>query len=329
MEANVKRAFAMFLLIPALAVGQAVSDVTLTIDLDKSTWYALDPAESARWASVPDRTPVPQGFRFPFKNHVILADIVAIDGKPAKGTFAAWGIYLNFSNAPSPVPGRAIADIARSQMWNMLFEVHHPENGQVGTLAAMGLAGGPPPPGSPPGSLAGNFPVIGGSGAWSGVTGQATTLSISGTRGPSGVEDPAYRRANGGTSLWRIAVTLNSVRRPTAVAVYHADFTPVSESSPARPGETLVLAAKGLGATDPLLSPGATFDSAELAVVRAPVEVTVGGLSAPVLNQIGWPGTADTYRLDFMVPGGVAPGTASLSLSSAWIPGPEVQIPVR
>jgi len=128
--------------------------------------------------------------RLPVQEPRVLADVVAVNGKPAKGTFAAWGSYFNFSAASTPVPARPIADISRTQMWNMLFEVHDAEKGQVATLAALGLAGGPPPPGTLPGSLAGNFVVTGGSGAWSGVKGHATTVSIAGARGTSGSGGP-------------------------------------------------------------------------------------------------------------------------------------------
>lgn len=324
-----KLTYTLALLIPALAMGQAASDVTLTVDLEKSTWYVLDPAETARWASASARTPAPATFVYTFKNHVVLADVTSINGKPAKGTFAAWGIYLNFSAAAAPVPPRPIADINRTQMWNMLIEVHDAEKGQVGTLAAMGLAGGPPPPGTAPGALAGNFAITGGTGAWSGARGQATTMSIAGARGPSAVEDPAYRRVNGVEGIWRIAVTLHSVARPSVTAAFHADFTPVTASSPARAGETLVLAVKGLGATNPLLTPGQTFHPSDMALVVAPVSAAVNDLPASVLNHVGWPGTSDTYRIDVALPSGLAPGIVNLLLTAAWIPGASYPLPVR
>lgn len=254
---------------------------------------------------------------------------MAINDKPAKGTFVAWGIWTSFSPTVTASPGRPIADIGRSQMWNMLFEVHDVEKGQVGTLAAMGFASGPPPPGTAPGSRAGNFIITGGSGAWAGARGQAASIVVAGTRTASGVENPAYRRVNSVAGTWRIAATLNSMTLPTVVAAYHSDFTPVSASNPARAGEALVLAVKGLGPTNPVLLPGKTFDEKELAVVTAPVAVTINDLPAAVSNQVGWPGTSDTCRLDVTLPGGIAAGTASVSVTAAWIPGPEFKIPVR
>jgi uncharacterized protein (TIGR03437 family) len=57
--------------------------------------------------------------------------------------------------------------------------------------------------------------------------------------------------------------------------------------------------------------------------------VTVGGKDAEVINKIGWPGTHDLYRVDFRVPAGISPGMVTIQLTSAWIPGPEVKIPVQ
>lgn len=319
---------ATLLLMPVITLGQASSDVVLMIDLEKIAWYALDPADSAKWMTSPNPTPVPSTLVFTPMTHLLFADVVAINGKPAKGTFAAWGIWTSFSQQVTSAPGRPIADINRSQIWNMLFEVHDAEKGQVGTLAAVGFASGPAPPGSARGSVAGNFVITGGSGAWSGARGQAATVAIAGTRVASGVENPAYRRINSG-GTWRVAATLHSMAVPTVIAAYRADFTLVSESNPARPGEALILAVKGLGATNPVLMPGKTFDEKELAIVAAPLTVTVNDLPTAVGNQIGWPGTTDTFRVDATLPGEIAGGVASVSITAAWIPGPEFKIPVR
>ena len=115
---------------------------------------------------------------------------------------------------------------------------------------------------------------------------------------------------------------------PTVVAAYHADFTPVTASSPAHAGELLILAVKGLGPTAPTLVPGKTFDGEKLAAVTSPVTATVNDVAAPVVNAVGWPGTNDTYRVDVTVPG-VAPGAASAALTVAWMQGPEFKIPVK
>ena len=64
-------------------------------------------------------------------------------------------------------------------------------------------------------------------------------------------------------------------------------------------------------------------------MVNSPVEVTVNGKEAEVINRVGWPGTYDLYRVDFRVPSGLPAGTATIQLTAAWIPAPEVKIPVQ
>lgn len=147
-------------------------------------------------------------------------------------------------------------------------------------------------------------------------------------------EDPANRRINGGTHGHFFAY-LNPVAWPEIVTtsggpvVFHTDFSPVSVANPARAGETLIATAAGLGPVTPPLDPGEPFPSNPLAVVNSPVEVTVNGNTADVLNQVGWPGTADTYRLDIRVPDGTPPGMATLQVTAAFIAGRDVSIPVQ
>jgi uncharacterized protein (TIGR03437 family) len=118
----------------------------------------------------------------------------------------------------------------------------------------------------------------------------------------------------------------------TGPAVYHAaDFSPVTATSPARGGEILIAGARNLGSTRPeLLPPGSRpFKADPIEVVNSPVEVTVNGKEAEVINRVGWPGTYDLYRVDFRVPSGLPPGKATVQLTAAWIPGTPVEIPVQ
>lgn len=109
--------FALRLLTPLLGWGQANSDAVLMIDLEKIAWYALDPADSAKWKTSPNPTPLPSTFVFTPMTHLLFADVVAINGNPAKGTFAAWGIcHIVF--AASDVRTRA-ADCRHHQKPNL------------------------------------------------------------------------------------------------------------------------------------------------------------------------------------------------------------------
>ncbi len=69
--------------------------------------------------------------------------------------------------------------------------------------------------------------------------------------------------------------------------------------------------------------------SHKLHVVDSPVEVTVNGREARVVNKVGWPTLNNVYFVEFVVPDGTAAGMATLGVSVAWIKGPEVRIAVR
>ena len=89
--------------------------------------------------------------------------------------------------------------------------------------------------------------------------------------------------------------------------------------------------ARNLGPTRPeLLPPGSRpFKADPVEMVNSPVGVTVNGKEVEVINQVGWPGTYDLYRVDFRVPSGLPPGMATIQLTAAWIPSPEFKIPVQ
>jgi uncharacterized protein (TIGR03437 family) len=114
-----------------------------------------------------------------------------------------------------------------------------------------------------------------------------------------------------------------------SAAVLHSDFSPVTQASPARAGEVLILRVSGLGPTKPGLAAGESFPSNPLQEVNAPVEVTVNGSQAEVLVKVGWPGTRDVYRVDFRMPFGASSGTVAVQLAAAWINGPTISIFVR
>ncbi|MBI3682180.1 MAG: hypothetical protein HY235_17510 [Acidobacteria bacterium] len=156
-------------------------------------------------------------------------------------------------------------------------------------------------------------------------------------RGASTEEDPANRRIHGG-GKFRVVFRLYPKYRPSVditadgPAVFRAaDFSPVTAARPARAGEVLMVRARNLGPTRPeLLPPGSRpFKADPVEEVNSPVEVTVNGKEAELINKVGWPGTYDLYRVDFRIPAGLPPGMATIQLTAAWIPGPEVKIPVQ
>ena len=148
-------------------------------------------------------------------------------------------------------------------------------------------------------------------------------------------EDPANRRTNGGGRI-RIIVSLIPMFTPEIVTtasgpavVHSSDSTVVTFAKPAKSGEVLTLYATGLGPTRPALEPGKVFSTNPLQVANSPIEVTVGGQPAEVLYAGGYPGTTDGFQVNVRLPSGLAPGTTTLQLSAAFIPGRAVSIPVQ
>ena len=45
--------------------------------------------------------------------------------------------------------------------------------------------------------------------------------------------------------------------------------------------------------------------------------------------RVGLPGVVDDYQVTFRVPPDVAKGTATVQVSAAWIPGPEIKIAIQ
>ncbi len=143
-----------------------------------------------------------------------------------------------------------------------------------------------------------------------------------------------HRRINGGTrghffvylipSAWPEIMTTAS-----GPSVFHADFSPVNGAKPARAGETRIVMTTGLGPARPGLSPGTPFPDSAAQEVNSPLDATVNGKPADVVNKIGWPRTSDMYRVNIRAPDGTAPGMAALQVTAAFIPGPTVSVPVQ
>jgi hypothetical protein len=252
-----------------------------------------------------------------FFGSVLLSDVAAVNDKAAKGLCVDDNRALALSTAPTP--GQAIADVTRSAFPQSVCEFVKQDGTSFGALYALGFFGG------------GTSAIVGGTGAFLGAKGDLTREGT--PRRASQAEDPSMRRINGG-GRGRALIRLFPMFRPeilvgaTGPVVFHSDYSPVTAASPARAGETLIVYAKGLGPTSPSVNPGEPFPNEPLAIATSPVEVLVNGRSSPAINQIGVPGTTDTYRVDFRVPDETPPGPANVQISAAWVNGAPVQIPV-
>ena len=323
------------------ARGQSTASI-LYVELQNVVEYQVDTSDLSKYGTNPGVTQgkIAKGMGVGCAGVPIIgyADIVSINGQPARGTYTARGV--SSCTSPTPVPGvEAIADTTWPSLRDEAYEILQSDGTPVGTIMAYGFSSGmPSPPGPPVGSK--NSAIIGGTGAFFGVRGQKgqrnNLLSASVTeRTASITEDPANRRQNGGGHTLTVLYVI-PMSRPEIVittngpAVAHCnDFSLVNASKPATAGEVLCLFATGLGPTRASLTPGQPFPSSPLAVVNSPIDVTVNGKSAEVLGAVGYPGAVDAYQVNFRIPPDTPKGTVAVQVSAAWITGTPVGITVQ
>lgn len=303
------------------AFAQTSPPVILQIDLENWVQYFDDVTDPTKLASVPNQTPATG---LTFMQNVWVADIVAVNGRPARGTYV--NRTQSFGFRPAPAAGQNVADVNRNGGPTAeAYEILQTDGTPIGAIMVMGLVAGTPPPGSPVAQTSCNRTIVGGTGAFLGVRGQSGVVSSANVRNASQSEDPSLRRVLGGGKMRTVLYVIPMYRpeiavTPTGPAVVHSsDFTLVTPAKPARAGEILTIFARGLGPTGAKIDPGAPFPADPLANVNGPVEVTVNGASVEALGAVGYPGTTDAYQVNFRVPADAAKGTASLQLSVAWI----------
>jgi uncharacterized protein (TIGR03437 family) len=318
--------------------GQVPPTTILTIDVENFVNYRGDVSDVTKLATDPNITTpaIPRNFY----EAQLIGDIVAVNGQPAKGTNMT--NVRGFDLSTNPHPGQAISDTVRHGIVQQNFEIQRADGTPLGSIIVAGAAAGPPPPGAPLSVRTANNAIIGGTGAFLGARGQSGQVSQTiPTRDASMAEDPANRRRYGGGRV-RFVLHVIPLFRPEVVmtpngpAVTHSnDFTLVSSSRPAAPGEILSLFATGLGPIDPSVDPGTPgvdpgmpFPQHTLHV-NSPVEVKVSGRPAEVLAAVGYPGAVDGYQVNFRLPPDTARGTATIQVTTAWIAGSEVRIAVQ
>jgi uncharacterized protein (TIGR03437 family) len=323
------------------ARGQSPA-ATLYIELQNVVEYQVDTSDLSKYGTDPKVTQgkiATLGVGGAGLQIIGYGDIVAVNGQPARGSYAVRGMAVRLSQ--TPVPGvDAIADTTWPSVRDETYEILQSDGTTpVGTIMTFGLSSGTPsPPGPPAGSK--NSAITGGTGAFFGVRGQKGQRNnlLSGSvseRTASITEDPAKRRQNGGGHTLTVLYVI-PMSWPTVVTtaggpaiVHSSDFSLVSASKPAAAGEILSLFATGLGPTRASLTPGQPFPSSPLAVVNSPIDMTVNGKSAEVLAAVGYPGAVDGYQVNFRVPQDISPGAVTIQISAAWIPSAPVSIAVK
>jgi hypothetical protein len=301
--------------------AQELTDpVVLTIDLTDTTTYRGDTSDFTRLGTLPGPT---TAVTRPFQQGVNVGDIRAVNGQPVKGlwlrTFNPAGQML-----PTPASGQFVADVTASAASMCFFNIFLEDGTWVGSL--YDIAHNPP---------ATSHSIVGGGGTFLGVVGEHQMQDSSAARIASEAEDPSMRRVLGGGKSQARFVLYPRTRPAIQItsdgpAISHADYSPVTASNPARPGEILILAATGLGRVKPNLDPPGSieFSGSPYQEVNSPVSVVFNGTELLVKNKFGWPGQKNVYWIDFQVPSDTPSGKATLHLITAWIPGPSVSIPV-
>src|SRR5215467_3882830 len=175
--------------------AQAPAGSILRVELMNSTLYRRGYCSGSDVGK--NASKLPPTTVAPFTTALGLADIVSVNGQPAKG-FALEIIGGSLLSA-TLTPGRSIADISvgpAATSWDLTLL--NPDDTVIGTIHIDGHGGGPAPPGAQKEIANSSWTVTGGSGAFLGARGYWAPVqdSVSPERQTSDCEDPAYRRIN-------------------------------------------------------------------------------------------------------------------------------------
>jgi len=100
----------------------------------------------------------------------------------------------------------------------------------------------------------------------------------------------------------------------TGAFFHNSTFTVVTGSSPANPGEAIVIYATGLGPVSPA---GVSGASPSLASTVTRPTVTLGGVSCNILYSGLAPELVSVYQIDITVPSGLSAGIGGLLSNTA------------
>jgi hypothetical protein len=153
--------------------------IVITIETENHVQYRGNIFDPAQYAKNSNPTPAPV---ITFAKNVQIADIVSVNGEPAKGLWTTHFLVTPFRR--NPAPGQAIADLDSGALVYCAYEILASDGSYIGTLFDMGIGE--------------HHAVVGGVGAFANATGIMTMEVLAPSRAASMSEDPSRRRINGG-----------------------------------------------------------------------------------------------------------------------------------
>ena len=113
------------------------------------------------------------------------------------------------------------------------------------------------------------------------------------------------------------------------IAQHGADYSLVTTTSPAKPGEYLIMYLVGMGPTNPPVATGAVTPSTlPLAAVTAQPTVTVDSQNANVAFAGLTPGSVGLYQINFQVPATAKSGNLNVDVTQNGVAANETVLPV-
>jgi hypothetical protein len=113
--------------------------MTLEIEWDNFVNYNGDVADYSKLQASANRVDVVTANLRNFIPQLGIADIVSVNGNPARGFWVSSGLRLALT--PSPMPSQAIGDVVRAGVADLHFEILHADGTPIGSIMTSGFSG--------------------------------------------------------------------------------------------------------------------------------------------------------------------------------------------